>query len=254
MANIINLRYEGNPINISYDLQRRGEESIVFIHGLGCCKDCFRDVWGFPGYKQYTVLTFDLPGFGDSDKPYEFSYRMEDQASITKLLIQELNLSGIHIVGHSMGGAIGLLLTKDIKSIVDSFICLEGNFISEDCTGSRNAVKYSLEDFLKEGFNHLKADISESADELFLDCLSKSDPYAFYRSSESLVKWSDNGKLLELFLSLDICKYYIFGELNASAPVIKYLTSIPKLMIPNAGHAMMADNPSRFYSDLLGIL
>ena len=159
MANKINLQYEGNPINISYNLQRGDEESIVFIHGLGVCKDCFRDVWDFPGYQRYTILAFDLPGFGDSDKPSDFSYSMEDQAAILKLLIQELNLNRMHIVGHSMGGAVGLLLAKDIRSIVKSFICLEGNLISEDCTGSRAAVKYSLEDFLKEGFNHLKADI-----------------------------------------------------------------------------------------------
>jgi len=179
---------------------------------------------------------------------------MEAQAAISRLLIQELNLNRIHIVGHSMGGAVGLLLAKDIKSIVESFICLEGNLVSKDCGGSRAAVEYSLEDFLKEGFQHLKTKISESVDDLFLGCLYKSGPYAFYRSSESLVNWSDSGKLLELFLSLDVRKCYVFGELNAGVPVIKHLASVPKVMIPNAGHAMMTDNPSRFYADLLGIL
>ncbi len=254
MANKINLVYEGTPLGISYDLQKVSKDSIVFIHGLGVCKDCFRDVWGFPGYQQYTILAFDLPGFGDSDKPHGFSYSMEDQAAITNLLIQELNLSRVHIVGHSMGGAIGLLLAREIRPIVESFICLEGNLIGEDCTGSRAAIRYSLEDFQKEGFQHLKSNISEGEDVLFIGCLSKSDPYAFYRSSESLVEWSDSGRLLELFLELDVRKCYVFGELNAGAPVIRRLTSVPKLMIPNAGHGMMTDNPSRFYKELLGVL
>lgn len=254
MTNRINLVYRGIPLGISYDLQRVNEDSIVFIHGLGACKDCFKDVWSFPGYQQYTILAFDLPGFGDSDKPREFSYCMEDQADISKLLIQKLNLNRIHIVGHSMGGAIGLLLAKDIKSVVESFICLEGNLVSDDCTGSRATIAYSLEDFHKEGFQQLKSEISESEDALFVSCISKSDPYAFYRSSESLVKWSDSGRLLDLFLSLDARKCYVFGELNAGAPVIKQLTSVPKLMIPNAGHRMMTDNPLRFYKNLLGVL
>lgn len=254
MARRINLIYGSISLGISYDLQKVSGGSIVFIHGLGICKDCFRDVWGFPGYERYTILTFDLPGFGDSSKPREFSYSMEDQAAISKLLIKELNLNRIHIVGHSMGGAVGLLLAKDIKPIVESFICLEGNLVSEDCTGSRAAIQYSLKDFLKEGFPSLKSKISESEDSLFASCISKSDPYAFYRSSESLVKWSDSGKLLDLFLGLDVRKYYVFGELNTDAPVIKQLTSIPKLMIPNAGHGMMTDNPSRFYTSLLSIL
>ena len=152
MANKIKLKYKDISLGISYELQKTSDESIVFIHGLGACKDCFKDVWGFPGYQRYTILTFDLPGFGNSDKLGEFSYSMEDQAVISKLLIQELDLKQIRIVGHSMGVAIGLLLAQEIRPIVKSFICLEGNLVSEDCTGSRIAVGYSLEDFQKEGF------------------------------------------------------------------------------------------------------
>jgi len=153
-----------------------------------------------------------------------------------------------------MGGAIGLILAKEIKPIMESFICLEGNLVSEDCTGSRAALEYSLEEFLKEGFQELKSNISDSKDDLFTRCVSKADPYAFYKSSESLVKWSDSGRLLDLFLKLTMHKYYIYGELNKDAPLIKQLTSIPKLMIPNAGHGMMNDNPAIFYKELLDIL
>jgi len=35
---------------------------------------------------------------------------------------------------------------------------------------------------------------------------------------------------------------------------MKYLASVPKLMVSNAGHWMMTDNPSSFYSGLLGVL
>ena len=196
MEKRINLIYGNTILNLSYRLQEGGDESIVLIHGLGSCKDCFRDIWGFPGYQRYTILTFDLPGFGDSDKSHNFSYGMEDHASIVKLLIQELNLGRVHIVGHSMGGAIGLLLAMEVGSFAKSFICLEGNLIGDDCGGSRSAIKYSLEEFERQGFHDLKSRISASEDTLFVGCLSKCDPYAFYKSSESLVKWSDSGKLL----------------------------------------------------------
>jgi pimeloyl-ACP methyl ester carboxylesterase len=254
MTERITLVYKGVPLGIIYDLRTAGGGSVVFIHGLGAGRDCFRDVWGFSGYEQYSILTFDLPGFGDSDRPARFSYTMEDQAAVCRLLIQRLKLDKINIVGHSMGGAIGLLLAREIKPLVESFICLEGNLVSEDCTGSRAAVGYSLEDFQREGFQQLKSKISESADALFVDCLAKSDPYAFYRSSESLVKWSDSGRLLEMFLELDVPGYYFYGELNAGAPLLRRLASVPKRMIPNAGHGMMADNPSSFYRELLGVL
>jgi pimeloyl-ACP methyl ester carboxylesterase len=33
-----------------------------------------------------------------------------------------------------------------------------------------------------------------------------------------------------------------------------HIASVPKIMIPNAGHALMTDNPARFYRELLGVL
>jgi pimeloyl-ACP methyl ester carboxylesterase len=257
MLRRVNLKYKGISLGISYEFRRGSGDSIVFIHGLGACMDCFKDVWKIPGYERYSILAFDLPGFGDSDKPKEFSYSMEDHAIISKLLIEELNLNRIHLIGHSMGGAVGLLLIKDIKPLIKSFICLEGNLISEDCTGSRIAVSYSLEDFQREGFNSLKSGISRDSSNssiIYLKCLSKSESFAFYKSSESLVEWSDNGKLLELFVNLDIPKYYIFGDKNENSPTVKLLSSICKIKISDAGHAMMNDNPEEFYKKLPEIL
>lgn len=250
----VTIGFRNALLSISYKIQRRGEESAVFIHGLGGCKECFQGVWDFPGYERFTILTFDLPGFGDSNKPLAFDYSIESQAALTKLLLQQLKLKRVRVIGQSMGGAVGLLLANSAKTIVDSFICLEGNLIAEDCTGSREAVQYSLGDFQKEGFDRLKKEVATGADAAYLRCLAKSSPYAFYRSSESLVKWSDSGRLLDLFLGLNVPKCYIYGEQNAVAPVMKRLSSVPKIMIPQAGHGMMADNPQGFYTSLLGVL
>ncbi len=248
---------------MSYTLRKGGGESIVLIHGLGACMDGYRDIWDFPGYQNYSILTYDLLGFGDSERPMNFSYSMEAHAEVSQLLIKELNLNNIHLVGHSMGGAIGLLVCPKMKPIIKSFVCAEGNLISEDCTGSREAVGYSLEDFQKEGFDNLKSQISieikgssgkDKSLDLYLECLSKCDPYAFYRSSESLVKWSDSGKLLKLFVDLDIAKYYLFGDKNRNSPTVKLLSTVPKVEITNAGHAMMNDNPQEFYQKLLEVL
>jgi hypothetical protein len=98
-----------------------------------------------------------------------------------------------------MGGAISLLLIEKIPSKIISFTNLEGNLIGEDCTFSREAIKYSLEDFEKN-FKNFKSKIKDTKDlassttpsnKLFYRWLSKSNPYAFYKSSQSLVKWSE---------------------------------------------------------------
>lgn len=256
---IIQLTYKDNNFKVSSNFRRGIEESILFIHGLGCSKDSFKDVWNFPEFKKYTILSFDLLGFGDSSKPKEFSYTLEEHAEICKLIIEKLKLEKIHLVGHSMGGAIGLLLIEKIPSKVISFINLEGNLIGEDCTFSREAIKYSLEDFEKRIFKNFKSKIKGTKDlasstslsnRLFYRWLSKSDPHAFYRTSESLVKWSDSKKLLKMFIDLKIKKCYVFGETNKNLPVIGLLDNIPKVQISKSGHFMMIDNTREFYQRL----
>ena len=62
------LSCKNTDIEIAYDYKQGGEESILFIHGLGACRECFKDVLSFPGYENYTIVIPDLPGFGDSSK------------------------------------------------------------------------------------------------------------------------------------------------------------------------------------------
>ncbi len=261
MEEKVKLNYKGSNLEISYNFREEAEEPILFIHGLGCSKESFKDVWNFAEFENYTILTFDLLGFGDSSKPKAFSYTMEEHAEICKLIIEKFGLEQIHLVGHSMGGAIGLLLIEKIPSKIVSFINLEGNLIGEDCTYSREAVRYSLEDFEGGVFEDFKSGIEDGKDlaastspstrRVFYNWLSKSDAYAFYRSSESLVEWSDSRELLKMFVELDIKRCYVFGEMNKNLPVIKMLGDVPKVEISNSGHFMMSDNPEETYQKLL---
>lgn len=256
--------YGNEPHEISFFLRKGDRESLVFVHGLGCSRDSFRDVWNIPLFEHRTILTFDLLGFGGSSKPKGFSYSLEDHSEICKVVIEKLNLEEIHLIGHSMGGAVGLLLINKIPSKITSFISLEGNLIGQDCVLSREVVKYSLREFEEAVFKDFISQMREKAKsgsavdfghKLFHEWVSKSDPYAFYRSSESLLKWSESGDLLRIFLDLDIRKTYVFGALNCDMPITRFLNDVPKVQISNSGHFMMLDNPGEFYqrlADLIG--
>ncbi len=263
MEEKIGLNYENSDLEISYSLSKGVGESIVFIHGLGCSKDFFKDVWKLPEYEKYTILAFDLLGFGNSSKPKDFSYTMEEHAELCKLAIEKLQIERIHLVGHSMGGAIGLLLIEKIRAKVISFTNLEGNLVGEDCTLSREAIRYSMEDFEKMAFQALKSEVrrtkallssTTASKKLYYKWLSKTTPYSFYKSAESLVNWSDSGKLLRMFIDLDISKHYVFGELNKNSAAVGMLATVPKTQIPGSGHFMMVDNPQEFYQVLFRIL
>jgi pimeloyl-ACP methyl ester carboxylesterase len=58
---------------------------------------------------RYRVLAVDLRGHGDSDKPGS-GYRLQDQANEVAQFCGALGLRRVALMGHSWGGAIGLIL------------------------------------------------------------------------------------------------------------------------------------------------
>jgi pimeloyl-ACP methyl ester carboxylesterase len=256
----LHLIYKDNPVEISFALRKGEKGNIVFIHGLGCSKGTFAGIWEIPSFDHYTILTFDLLGFGNTSRPEAISYSLEDHAEISRLIIEELGLDSITLVGHSMGGAIGLILIEKMPSKIKAFINLEGNLIGDDCFLTRQIVKYSLMEFEELVLTNGELCTTEVgfsldfADDTFRQWVSKSDPRAFYRSSQSLVRWSDSGELLRRFIGLDIEKTYLFSESNRKMPVLGLIDHVPKLEISNAGHFMMLDNPKGFYRSLADLI
>lgn len=247
----ITVRYQGNRIGISVIHRETGRELILFIHGLGCVKEAFDLAFAAPGLHKYSLLAADLVGFGDSSKPERFTYRMEDQAGMLKALMEEVGFETVHIVAHSMGGAVGLLLAEQIQGSVGSFTNVEGNLVGDDCgLLSRWSTGVSRHDFLNGFFDEIKESIGRSCREEVLTWLEKSDPLAFYRSAVSLLRWSESGKLLEKFKMLQTRKMYVYGERNRGLSVLARLGSIRRAEIPESGHFIMLDNPGEFYREI----
>jgi pimeloyl-ACP methyl ester carboxylesterase len=248
---IFNISYHGGVFELAARHRSAGSDLIFFIHGLGCSKESFEDVFGLSQFTDFQLLAVDLVGYGDSSKPRDFTYSMEDQARLLGLLLQNITHSRIHIVAHSMGGAIGLLLKEDLRNELASFVNIEGNMIGEDCgLVSRKTTTVSFEEFRDNIFDRIRNNGPEPWKELSV----KSDALGFYRSCESLVEWSDSGKLLDMYLHLETTKAYVYGEQNADMEILERLGDARKIAIPGSGHFVMNDNPAEFYRRLYEIV
>ena len=258
-SKMITISYQQKNFELSTQLRDGSRELIIFIHGLGCTKESFDNLWDFTGlFKGFSLLAFDLPGFGNSSRPEDFSYTMEDQAEVCKVLLDRFKPAKIHIVAHSMGGAVGLLLAEKIGEMVASFINVEGNLISEDCGPlSRKSISVSFEEFNAREFDELKSLVRMSRDKsskLWLSWCEKSDSLAYYKTSRSLIEWSENGNLLKIFEKLKVNKAYLYGAKNSEMKIIDRLHTIRKIPISHSGHFCMIDNPKEFYSTIAEIL
>ena len=93
---------------IAYDSKGKGFP-LIFLHGF--CED--RTMWmdfARDLEEQYRVITIDLPGFGESSGGVEDS--IEEMAENVQAVLAAHGLSECIIIGHSMGGYVGLAFAE----------------------------------------------------------------------------------------------------------------------------------------------
>ncbi len=237
-----------HKISFKCKYNEESSEAVIFFHGLGCSGDTFKYVLDQEYFPKKSLLILDHVGFGNSSKPENFSYTMEDQARIIQKLLSILPKWNIHIVAHSMGVAIALSLKPQTFSRILSFCNIEGNLISDDCgIMSRGISDISLKEYESKLYK-LHKFVYRANEQLHFE---QSSAFAIYNSAVSLVEKSDSGELLHRFRKLNCTKSYFYGEENKDMPVLKKLDSVKKYMIQKSGHAMTTDNPKEFYTKLV---
>ncbi len=96
-------------------------DPIVCIHGLGGTKASFLPTISALA-ETHRVISIDLPGFGDSDKPLTAAYDAPYFARTITALLDALGIERAHLVGNSMGGRVaietGLLESERVDRLV----------------------------------------------------------------------------------------------------------------------------------------
>lgn len=87
-----------------YVLGPSSGQVVVLIHGLGGRSEDWERLAPYLAKAGYHVYMPDLPGYGRSDRPADFSYSVGDQAKVVLGLLDTLGLEQVDLGGWSMGG------------------------------------------------------------------------------------------------------------------------------------------------------
>jgi pyruvate dehydrogenase E2 component (dihydrolipoamide acetyltransferase) len=103
-----------------------GDSVVLLLHGFGGDLDN----WMFnldSLAEKHRVLALDLPGHGQSVKT-NVDPSLSGMATFVRKFLDGLSVSSVHVVGHSMGGAIAMQLASDSPETVKSLglICSAG--------------------------------------------------------------------------------------------------------------------------------
>jgi pyruvate dehydrogenase E2 component (dihydrolipoamide acetyltransferase) len=85
------------------------DDPVLLIHGLGGWAENWRSVMPAIAESGRRAIAFDLPGFGESERPRRSGYfdpARPFYAPFVFALLDALGIGRAHIAGHSLGGAV----------------------------------------------------------------------------------------------------------------------------------------------------
>lgn len=217
----VSVLWRGSELCVSHSYRAAVEPAeggrgplLVCLHGAYCNRGDFACIFACKALQRCGVVAFDLPGHGGSSKipaaagaAANFPAALEEMAEVVLFGLEALGLASAPciVVGHSLGGAVGLLLSGRLPDL-RSFVSLEGCLVASDTPPNGIASRWMRHD-----------PSCASALDLFEDIAAAShlgrDPTGILhwrdaaeacggtvnllavRMSGSLVSWSCSGKL-----------------------------------------------------------
>jgi pimeloyl-ACP methyl ester carboxylesterase len=229
--------------------QRAGRlPRLLYLHGLGCDGQDAEMLLTQPALAGFAVGAPDLPGHGGTSLPAGVRLTLDDSVEVAHQVAGD---DAVVLIGHSMGGTIGLLYAE--RHPAKCYINLEGNLAPENCHFSRESKRRTAEEFagvsLPAYLGKLRAS-GQAVLQRYAETLAAAEPQALYDVGSSLVDYSDSGTLIERFGRLPMPKLYVHGDRNRGLTYLPALrkAGLPVIEIADSGHFPHLDNPKALAS------
>ncbi|MBR9727414.1 alpha/beta fold hydrolase [Shewanella intestini] len=122
-------------IFVKHSLFHPNKPYLVLIHGFPTSSYDWVHVWHDLA-RHFNLITIDMLGFGQSDKPIDCSYLFADQANLFEAVLADLNVTEFHILAHDYGDTVAQeLLARQLEGTlqgkISSCVLLNGGIFPE---------------------------------------------------------------------------------------------------------------------------
>lgn len=259
------IRVAGGQMYCRTSNLRTGKPNLLMIHGLGESGLCFNEAFDL---LDMNLIVPDLLGFGRSTCDIEgVDYSCEAQAKALWELVDALGIESFGVVGHSIGGDLGTIMTASElgQKRIRGFINVEGNitasdtFISGKAFRANRAGKFAewyRDEFMRttvfDGWARERA-----SGQRYFAALNFCKPQAFLALAQDAVMKNlprierPGTEIGELFQRLGTPHCYYWAPESLSEESAHFLKSaeIQNRRFEKAGHWVMIDQASEFYSE-----
>ncbi|MFP5306992.1 MAG: alpha/beta fold hydrolase [Gammaproteobacteria bacterium] len=240
-------------------------EPLVLVHGFGADKDNFTRV-AAQLTAHYRVIVPDLPGFGESSKPADASYRIGEQAQRLDQILAALGVQRAHFGGSSMGGWIIAAYAAQFPDKAQSLWLLAPGGVSNATPSPM------LKAFSETGKSPLVIDKVENFEQV-LDLVMADPPFLPYSVKKVLAEravrnhalhsriflqlHNESQALQEIAPQVQAPSLIVWGEDDrvldiSGARILDQLLPRSQLIVmPGIGHLPMLEAPRRVAADYL---
>ncbi|WKX68730.1 alpha/beta fold hydrolase [Streptomyces sp. XD-27] len=219
----------------------------VYVHGLGAASAPYHaHIAAAPVLAGRRSLFVDLPGHGLSDRPRDFGYGLEDHAGALARALDAAGAHGTEVVGHSMGGAVAIVLAHRRPDLVSRLVLTEANLDPDPpVTAASSGISTCTEEEFVTGGGFART--LEKVGPVWRATMRLADPTALHRSAVGLVRGTRPTKR-QMLTGLAVPRTYLQGERSGELAGRAALedAGVRVVTVPGAGHNVMFDNPPAF--------
>lgn len=258
-----------NGIDLYYNIQgSSANEPLLLIAGF----DSDSSTWAAMMrslVQQYRVIRFDNRGIGQSSAP-DSAYSIKQMAADAVALLEYLNISQVHVAGHSMGGQIAQELTLAHPEKIQSLILLSSwakgdskfNSLIElfgDLTQKLEGILYQkvLLPWLFTDALYSTPGTMEQLIHLIEDYPFPPTPHGLYHQSRAIVGSDTSDRLANIHCPtlVMVGKDDILTPVRFSEELAQGIPNAELVILKQGGHAFVvesADTVAKVMLDFLG--
>jgi pimeloyl-ACP methyl ester carboxylesterase len=224
--------------------------ALVYLHGLGESGLSFERFAHHPALARFRHVIPDLRGYGRSPWPAHAA-SLDDVAGHVAGWLAARGEQHPIVIGHSMGGVLGVLLAESYPHALGGLVDIEGNASLGDCVFSGRAASCSLPEFIGGGFDELRERVyldgrDDPALRGYYASMRFADPRVFHRHAQDLVDASRDESMATRLAALQVPRVVIAGVpggLAARSLALLDAAAVPTVRIEPAGHWPFIDQP-----------
>lgn len=239
------------------------DKPIVLLHGLF---GSLSDPKILAAFGSTEVHAPDLIGYGCNRDADTSNLTLLDQARHVAGFIARLGTGTVHLVGHSVGGAVSVLVARHFPELVETLTSVEGNFTLKDAFWS-GQIAVKADEEVARVISGYEADpdawiagagvgIDDWTSSLARSWLANQPASTIKAQAKAVVAATGQADYLEAIRDLmqSMPVYLIAGRLSAEGwdvPDWANDSCAARINITGTGHLMMAENPPAFARAIL---